>query len=56
MYKMNGPQSGFLIVKTFETLYREYEHPTSRHIRLYSVPQEDLEPSKIVIRGQSRIT
>jgi hypothetical protein len=37
-------QSGFLLVKTFESLYRAFERPTPRHVALYSVPRRGLEP------------
>lgn len=44
---MDGPRAGFLIVKTFETLYRAFPHPTPPDVSLYSVPQSNIEPAAL---------
>ncbi len=44
---MTDPQAGFLIVKTFEALYRTFPHPLPPGVSLYSIPRSNLEPDAL---------
>lgn len=53
---MKTPSSGFLIVKTFETMYREFKKPAQEYQVIYSIPRVGVLPEQMPkrYRGISR--